>query len=93
MNPLAHHLRKGACNHYDQSERLFLYKKIAVSHDTATKPRNANNMKKDSVPSINSESPESVNSRGRRLEDDPEAVLRLVDLIFFYIDERPTIYS
>lgn len=50
-------------------------------------------MKKDSVSYINSESPESVNPRGRRLEDDPEAVLRLVDLIFFYIDERPTIYS
>ena len=36
--------------------------------------------------------PEEV-QRAKRLEDDPEAILRLVDLIFFYVDEKPAILS
>lgn len=36
--------------------------------------------------------PEEV-KRAKRIEDDPEAILRLVDLIFFYVDEKPAILS
>ena len=32
--------------------------------------------------------PESVKSEAKRLEDDPEAILKLIDLIFFYVDEK-----
>lgn len=37
--------------------------------------------------------PESVKSEAKRLEDDPEAILKLIDLIFFYVDEKEPIYS
>lgn len=50
-------------------------------------------MKKNSTAYINSETLQSVKSDVKRIEDDPEAILRLVDLIFFYIDEKPAIYS
>lgn len=36
--------------------------------------------------------PEEV-KKAKRLEDDPEAILRLVDLIFFYVDDKPAILS
>lgn len=42
----------------------------------------------DSV--INSESPESVK---RPIEQDPAQILALVDLIFFFADEKPALPS
>lgn len=36
--------------------------------------------------------PEAI-ERAKRLEDDPETILRLVDLILFYVDESPRILS
>ena len=56
-------------------------------------------MKDHSLYVMNSGSGENVNlpapevERARLLEDDPEAILRLVDLIFFYVDEGPAILS
>lgn len=53
-------------------------------------------MKTNSFPLvINSEIPESVNPDAvrKKFEDDPEAILALIDLIFFYVDEKPQIYS
>jgi len=48
-------------------------------------------MKKNSPPS-NIELPENVNLEADKLEEDPELMLRLVDLIFF-LDDRPDIPS
>ena len=50
-------------------------------------------MKKITTAYINSETLQSVKSDVKRIEDDPEAILRLVDLIFFYIAEKSAIYS
>lgn len=48
-------------------------------------------MKKDSPPT-NIEIPESGNRYADKLEEDPELMLRLVDLIFF-LDDREDIPS
>lgn len=47
---------------------------------------------KSESPKENIEIPESVNREADRLEDNPELILRLVDLIFF-LDDRPVIPS
>lgn len=47
---------------------------------------------KSESPKENIEIPESVNREADRLEDNPELILRLVDLIFF-LDDRPAIPS
>lgn len=43
-------------------------------------------------PKENIEFPDSVNREADRLEENPDLILRLVDLIFF-LDERPAIPS
>lgn len=50
------------------------------------------NPKKEIQPSRNIELPESVNQEADRLEENPEMMLRLIDLIFF-LDERDPIPS
>jgi len=47
---------------------------------------------KSDLPKENIELPESVNREADRLEDNPDLILRLVDLIFF-LDDRPVIPS
>lgn len=47
---------------------------------------------KEIQPSVNIELPESVNKQADKLEDNPELMLRLVDLIFL-LDDREPIFS
>ena len=47
---------------------------------------------KEIQPSGNIELPESVNQQADKLEDNPELMLRLVDLIFL-LDDREPIFS
>jgi len=49
-------------------------------------------MKEPKTPLENIELPESVKRDAERIANDPEAMLRLVDLLFF-LDDRPTIPS
>ncbi len=46
----------------------------------------------EKTPNGNIEIPESVNREADKLENNPELMLRLVDLIFF-LDDRPDIPS
>jgi len=46
----------------------------------------------EKTPNGNIEIPESVNQEADKLENNPELMLRLVDLIFF-LDDRPDIPS
>lgn len=47
------------------------------------------NPEKEIQPSSNIELPESVNREADRLEENPELMLRLIDLIFFLDDRDP----
>ena len=47
---------------------------------------------KEIQPPVNIELPESVNQQADKLEDNPELMLRLVDLIFL-LDDREPIFS
>lgn len=47
---------------------------------------------KEDLPTGNIELPESVNEQADKLENNPELMLRLVDLIFF-LDDRESIPS
>jgi len=44
---------------------------------------------KENQPSGNIDLPESVNKQADKLENNPELMLRLVDLIFFLDDREP----
>lgn len=63
--------------------------KPGVLHSTPEQPltHEGNFMKE--IQSVNIDLPESVNEQADKLENNPELMLRLVDLIFFLDDRDP----